>query len=167
MQLSNTTGHSVFSSISASTSTSDGKKRIFVAWQDVTPQNGGILFRKSDDGGTTFGNTVTLDGSWNRAGSPAVASSINSPNVHVAWNDGTSGNNEIIFSTSTNNGDSFGSTINLSDNPNDSVLPSVAVSNNYVYVAWTDDRTGTSDIFLHRENNMQLDIKLILKLRGF
>jgi hypothetical protein len=38
IQLSNTTGASVFSYISASTSTLDGKKRIFVAWQDATPQ---------------------------------------------------------------------------------------------------------------------------------
>jgi hypothetical protein len=155
IQLSNhmANGSSVYSSVSASVSAS-GIKRIFVIWQESTapPQNGGILFRSSNDGGASFGNVLTLDGNWNQAASPVVASTINTPKVYTAWNDGASGNNEIIFATSTNNGASFGSTINLSDDPNDSVHPSITTSKNYVYVAWTDDRTGTGNIFLYREN---------------
>jgi len=155
IQLSNhvAAGSSVYSSVSASVSAS-GIKRIFAIWQESTapPQNGGILFRSSNDGGVSFGNVLTLDGNWNQAGSPVVASTTNTPKVYTAWNDGASGNNEIVFATSINNGASFRSTINLSDDPGDSVHPSITTSKNYVYVAWTDDRTGTGDIFLYREN---------------
>ena len=46
---------------------------------------------------------------------------------------------DIFFAASNNNGTSFGTPINLSNNTGVSVVPQIAASGNNVYVTWHDD----------------------------
>jgi hypothetical protein len=62
--------------------------------------------------GVTFGSTINLSNSTGGSFLPVISASGN--NVHVVWSDSTLGNvNEIFYRRSTNNGASFGSTINI------------------------------------------------------
>ena len=62
--------------------------------------------------------------------------------------DDTPGNSDILFAVSNNNGTSFGTPINLSNNTGFSVDPQIAVIGNNVYVTWQDTTPGNSDIFV-------------------
>ncbi len=57
-------------------------------------------------------------------------------NRFVVWTDSFSGNTEIFFRRSTDNGATWKSTLNLSNNPGPSEFPKITVSGSNVYVAW-------------------------------
>ena len=65
----------------------------------------------------------------------AVSGSI----VHVVWRDNTPGNGEILYARSVDNGETFGTPINLSNSTNSSRLPSVVAIGETVYVVWIED----------------------------
>ena len=118
----------------------------YVVWEDDTPGNFDIFFRASQGLGTINISNNT-GGSFN----PRIATSGN--NVYITWRDDTSGNYDIFFAVSTNNGVSFGTPINLSNNTGSSVFPKIATSGNNVYVAWQDETPGNNDIFFRASNN--------------
>ena len=70
-------------------------------------------------------------------------------NVYVAWAEHTSFNEtDILFKRSTDNGASFGQTINLSSGTGNSFAPiAVIPETTNVYVAWHDKTTGGDEIF--------------------
>ncbi|HZB73869.1 MAG TPA: hypothetical protein VE378_03910, partial [Nitrososphaeraceae archaeon] len=75
---------------------------------------------------------------------------VNQNYVYVLWSDDTSGNGDIYFRRSVDNGTSFGTTENLSNSTGNSTDAQIAVNQNYVYVLWSDDTTGNGDIYFRR-----------------
>ena len=75
--------------------------------------------------------------------------------MYVVWQDATSGNNEILFAESDDNGDNFDIPDNISKNAEDSRIPQVSSEGNNVYVVWQDDATPNNDvdIFFTASNN--------------
>jgi hypothetical protein len=122
---------------------------VYVVWGDNTPGNDEISYRRSTDGGATFGSTVNLSNSVGDSQLPAIAVSGN--NVYVVWQDSTSGDNNIFYRRSTNNGSTFGSTVNLSNSPGGT--PDIAASANSVHVTWTDSTSGNQEIYYKRSTN--------------
>ena len=57
---------------------------------------------------------------------------------------------DIHFIASGNEGDSFGSTKNLSDNAGESIEPQIISSGGNIYVVWQDDTPGNFDIFFKK-----------------
>lgn len=109
---------------------------LYVVWQDKSSGNGDIFFKKSANGGTTFGNTINLSKNEGISESPIITA--RGDNVYVVWVDDTSGNQEIFFKRSTNGGESFGKTIKLSTTSLPSGQPEIASSGNNVYIIWSD-----------------------------
>ena len=143
INLSENTGSSGESSISIS------GNRVYMVWRDTTPGNFEILYRRSVDGGVTFGSTINLSNNAGQSLSPVVAASGN--NVYVVWYDNTPGNSEILYKRSTNGGATFGGNISLSNNAGSSLVPAIAASGNSVFVVWHDNTLGNPDI-LYRES---------------
>ena len=104
--LSNTDGSSSIPSIAES------GNNVYVVWRDNTPGSYDILYRRSTDGGASFGSTVNLSNNDGHSDLPAIATS--GSNVYVVWFDNTPGNFEIFLRKSVNTGDTFGSTVNYS-----------------------------------------------------
>ena len=121
-----------------------------MVWEDFTPGNFDILYRRSLNGGTTFPNIIkNLSDNAGGSQSPAIAASGN--NVHVVWHDNTLGNFDILYRKSLDGGTTFPNIIkNLSSNLGSSFNPAITVSGNNVHVVWADDTPGTFDIFYRR-----------------
>ncbi len=66
--------------------------------------------------------------------------------IYIVWTDNTQGNSDILFSSSTDNGQSFSVPINISNNSGESFNPQMSVIGSNVDVIWTDNTQGNSDI---------------------
>jgi hypothetical protein len=74
---------------------------------------------------------------------------ISDNNLYVAWWGNGTGNFEVMFKASNDNGQTFGDKINLSNSTNGaSIGADVATSGNYVYVTYWDNKTGTGQVYL-------------------
>src|SRR6266576_211270 len=74
-------------------------------------------------------------------------------NIYVVWLDNSPGNNSVFFSRSLDEGATFSSPLNLSNNPGGSVLfPQVAIDSTTgnIYAAWFDSNSGSPGIIFSR-----------------
>jgi hypothetical protein len=101
---------------------------IYTVWTDDTPGPlGDIFFRRSTDDGSNFGSTINLSNDAGISINQQIA--VAGANVYVVWADDTPGNSSIFLRKSTDGRNSFGSTINLSNNAGGgSFNPHMAVS---------------------------------------
>jgi Neuraminidase (sialidase) len=110
----------------------------FVVWQDDTPGNNEILFRRSTDNGATWKPVVNL--SSNPGSSHDAQIAVSGSRVYVVWSqeNAEQTTSDIFIRRSTDNGASWGSKINLSDNAGFSDFPLIRTSSDNVYVAWEE-----------------------------
>jgi hypothetical protein len=122
----------------------DTNNHIHVVWQDSTPSNAEIYYKKSTNGGATW---TTKRLTWNSTSSQMPAIVIGSNNhVHVVWYDYAPGNFEIFNKRSTDGGATW-SVRRLTYNSGASDHPAIAVdSNNHLYVVWRDYSPGSEEI---------------------
>ena len=123
--------------------------KVYVVWQDETPERGGIRFRASNDDGNNFSITRVLSQKNDvNANSPQLAASENT--VYIVWEDNSrSGGNsnssknfDLLFRVSTNGGSNFTSTKVLTKNPGDSFDPQTTISGENMYAVWEDNTAG-------------------------
>src|SRR5215204_4982712 len=75
-------------------------------------------------------------------------------NVYLVWSDATTGNGDIYFKRSVDNGTSFGTTENLSLNSTElSSGPQISAVGGNVYLAWTEPMNGSNEIFFRYSND--------------
>jgi hypothetical protein len=86
---------------------------------------------------------------------PQISSS--SDNIYIVWQEsvGSYGatNYDIFFKKSNDNGNSFGSSINLSDNEGFSEHPQIATVENHIYVVWVDESSGEREIMFSKSSD--------------
>src|SRR5215207_4053616 len=146
INLSNSTTNSFSPQLAISKSkTQSGNDSVYVVWTDNATGNGDIYFKRSVDNGTSFGNTENL--STNPGNSTAAQIAAYQDNVYVVWEDAATGNGDIYFKRSVDNGTSFGNTENLSNDNGKSYGAQIVISGNNIYVVWADDSTGNGDIY--------------------
>ena len=113
----------------------------------------------------TYGqNDLYLNLSSNNGNSSFPQISIIEDKIYVIWTDNTTGNGDVYFKRSMDNGGTFGGTENLSNNTGASLSPHIAASGNNVYVIWTDNTTGNGDVYFKAslENGNKFKGKKIL-----
>jgi hypothetical protein len=124
---------------------------VHVVWDDATTTSGlsDIFYRRSPNNGAAFHPIKNLSG--NAANSFFASVAVSGSNVHVVWQDHTSGLSDILYRRSLDNGNTFPNVIkNLSGNAGSSGVPSIAASGSNVHVVWQDNTSGTSDILYRR-----------------
>jgi len=119
---------------------------IYIIWIEIQD----IKFSRSTDGGATFSAPVDI-GNTGPAALPAPQLAVDGNNVYVVWRDDTSGNGDIKFRASTDNGATFTPAVanaaeNISNNSGESGSPQVSASGSNVYVVWSDDSSGNFEI---------------------
>jgi len=109
------------------------RNKLHIVWADESSGNGEILYRRSLNGGETFG-IKNLSNTPSSSYNPTIA--VFRDRLYIAWSDNSAGPFEIVLIKSKNGGTTFDTIDTLSNNPGDSRLPKLAVSENNIYVVW-------------------------------
>jgi hypothetical protein len=121
---------------------------VHIVWDDVRDGNMEIYYKRSTDGGVSWGADTRLTNNFAESGFPSVT--VSGLFVHVVWHDYRDGNTEIYYKRSTDAGVSWGADTRLTNNTAWSGYPSVAVSGSVVHVVWEDSRDGNFEIYYKR-----------------
>ena len=126
----------------------DANNHLHVVWEDDTPGNREIYYRRSTDGGSSW---ITKRLTWTSGTSQVPFIAVDFRNqLHVTWHDDTPGNAEIFHKRSTDGG-LIWTTKRLTYNSGESYLPTTAIdSNNRLYVVWQDDTPGNFEIYCRK-----------------
>ena len=137
------------SAASYSPSVSVSGSVVHVVWFDSRDGNLEIYYKRSTDGGVSWGADARLTNNTAVSGNPSV--SVSGSVIHVVWNDNRDGNPEMYYKRSTDGGVSWEADTRLTNNTADSQNPSVSVSGLAVHVVWFDYRNGNGEIYYKRD----------------
>jgi hypothetical protein len=124
---------------------------VHVVWFDDRDGNQEIYYKRSTDGGVSWGADTRLTNDTANSGYPSVA--VYGSVVDVVWNDERDGNREIYYKRSTDSGVSWGADTRLTNNIAYSKYPSIAVSGSLVHVVWQDYRVSNDEIYYKRSTD--------------
>jgi len=144
--------------------TADSSGILHLVWSDDTPGNAEIYYGRSTDGGITWSKPRRLIWTTGDSLSPAIAF-IALGNIHVFWQDGTPGNEEIYYKTSTDKGINWSANNRLTWTSGNSIQPAIAVdSSGCLYVVWSDTTPGNWEIYHRKSTNNGVNWSAIKRL---
>ncbi len=123
---------------------------LHVFWSDFRDRNGEIYYKRSADGGLSWGPDTRLTEASELSYLATSAVSATGSNIHLVWYDKRDGNPEIYYKRSRDRGQSWERDMRLTNDPAQSVKPFVAASGQAVHVVWEDDRDGNFEIYYKR-----------------
>jgi hypothetical protein len=125
--------------------TTDSNNNIFLVYNDITPGNYEIYYKKSTNGGTTW-NTKRLTWTATPSTNPTIATDSNNF-IHIFWQEGS---DKIYHKRSTNGGSSW--TIKrLTWTSVWSYWPDIAIDSlNRIHLVWRYGFIGNGEIYYRR-----------------
>ncbi len=141
INISNSTGH-----FAGEHAIAAEKDSVYITWADRSSGDDiEILFTASKDKGDNFITAKNIGQTSGDSREPQV--NATGTNVYITWRDDSTGDNDILFTSSVNNGDSFcGNPKNLSDNGVIADNPQVASTGSVSYVTWDEPVGGNDDV---------------------
>jgi hypothetical protein len=124
---------------------------ILIQSASAAPEDSSKSTNKIDQDPSYDTDTTNLSNNIGHSELPQLVSYGN--NVYVVWIDDTSGKRNIYFKRSTDNGCTFGPTIELGNQKGGSIDPKMAVSGNNVYVIWEHTPGNNGGIFFTRSTD--------------
>jgi hypothetical protein len=125
-----------------------GTNNIHVVWQDNRDGNDEIYYKRSTDNGVTWEQDMRLTNAPNSSRHPSIV--VSGINIHLVWQDNRTGNDEIYYKCSTDEGVTWEPDVCLTNDIHWSIFPSIAIADTMVHVVWTDDRDGNPEIYYKR-----------------
>jgi hypothetical protein len=132
---------------------------VHTVWYDNRDGNDEIYYKRSTDGGVTWGADTRLTNNTAYSNVPSIA--VSGSIVHTVWQDNRDGNYEIYYKRSTDGGVSWETDTRLTNNTAGSWYPSIAVSGSIVHTVWSDDRDGNDEIYYKRNPTGNVGIQNI------
>ncbi len=128
----------------------------FIVWHDYRDDPNGdieaeIYFKKSTDNGITWSNDFRLTNSVRMSENPSI--SVSNSTIHIVWADSRmGGGSEIFYKESTDNGNTWTTDLQISNNPPLMVSnnPCISSSGQNLFVVWNDHRNYHSQIYFKR-----------------
>jgi hypothetical protein len=155
------------SAISAIPSVTVSGQNVHVVWDDIRDGNAEIYYKRSTDGGVSWGSDIRLTN--NSASSTNASVTVSGSIVHVTWQDRRF-EWDIFYKRSTDGGVSWEADSRLTNNSADSWYPSVSVSGSVVHIVWQDRRDGNDEIYYKRSTDdgvsWETDIRLTVFVSG-
>jgi BNR repeat protein len=133
----------------------------FVVWQDNTPGNYEIFFRRSVDDGATWQATKNLSNNPGPSANPEIA--VYGSNVYVVWLQQNADNtlSDIFFRRSTDNGATWKPFVKLTSIGNVGGSTPQVINSGSIYVVW-DQQNG--EIYFRRSTDNGATWKPIFNL---
>jgi len=125
----------------------DSSDTLHVVWQDDTPGNLEIYYRRSTDSGATWSAVRRL--TWTADDSRHPAMAIDSSDViHVVWDDDTPAGMDIYYKNSQDGGDTWSASQRITWTPGFSFKPAIAIdSSDAIHVVWFDYAAADPEIY--------------------
>jgi len=134
----------------------DSGGTVHVVWDDDTPGDEEIYYRKSEDGGSgdggdSWGPVKRLTWHEEAQWTPSVA--VNSSgHVYVVWQDSRITLGELYYRSSTDQGATWSSPLRLTWTEGYSNAPAAAASGNKIHIVWYDGTPGNYEIYYKSGN---------------
>ncbi len=131
----------------------DPSGHLHAVWDDSTPGNEEVYYKKSTDGGDTWSTAKRLTST---SGNSSEASLVADPSghLHVAWYDSTPGNEEVYYKKSTDGGNTWSTAKRLTWNSGSSRRPVLAVDpSGHLHVVWYDSTPGNWQVYYKKSTN--------------
>jgi hypothetical protein len=127
---------------------------VHIVWYDARDGNNEIYYKRSTDGGQTWGADSRLTN--NTATSLNASIAVSGSTVLVFWNDNRDLNNEIYSKRSTDGGQTWGTDNRITNESANSDYPMVAISGLNVHLVWRDYRDANFEIYYKRSKDAGL-----------
>jgi len=124
---------------------------VHIVWDDTRDGNHEIYYKRSTNGGLSWGADVKLTNDTSWSGHPGIA--VSESDVYVVWRDLRDGNTEIYFKHSNDGGNIWGNDIRITNDAASSYNPSITYSGSNVYIIWEDIRDGNQEIYYKRSTD--------------
>ena len=122
-----------------------------VVWQDKTPGETDIYFRRSTDGGTTWQTVKKLINSAGASDAPILA--IRAADVYAVWQEESAVYPEIYFRKSVDGGATWQTARKLSNTTPSSKYPAIAANGSTVCVPWQEHVTAYPEIYFRKSTD--------------
>jgi hypothetical protein len=131
----------------------DSNETVNIVWADTNDGRGKVLLAQSTDLGLTFSQPLDVSRSTGVAFDPEIAIDSNDA-INVAWQDTAPGKSVIMFSRSTDHGQTFSQPKQISTGTGDATEAAIANdSNGRISIAWVDETPGHSEAFYARSTD--------------
>jgi hypothetical protein len=131
----------------------DSAEAVNIVWGDTQDNLGKVVFVRSTDQGASFTAPVDVSRSSGVAFDPEIAVD-SSDGINVAWQDTAPGKSVIMFSRSTDGGETFSDPKQVSTGTGAATEAAIATdSAGRLSVVWVDDSTGSSEAFYSRSTD--------------
>lgn len=124
---------------------------VHLVWYDTRNGNEEIYYKRSSDGGLSWGSDTRLTTNANNSILPSI--SVFGSFVNVVWNDTRDGNYEVYYKRSTDAGITWEADMRLTNNTSVSLMTSCVISGSTVHVIWDDTRNGPNEIYYKRSTD--------------
>ena len=123
-----------------------------------------VYFKRSTNGGASFGSTINLSNDDNGSAHPDIA--VDGDNVYVVWVSTIAEDQEqLFFKRSTNDGASFGSVKKL-DIQFEELNPRIAAAGNNVYIAFIGGHTDHEEVFFTKSTNQGSSFSKVISINN-
>ena len=145
----------------------DSGETVNLVWGDTLGGRAKVLFARSTDLGLSFNEPIEVSSSPGSAFDPEI--SIDPADaINVAWEDSGPGSNVIMFSRSTNGGESFSEPKQVSAGSGNATEAAIATDNSgRISIVWVGDATGNTEAYYARSTDSGATFSAPLRVSNF
>ncbi|OGS36595.1 MAG: hypothetical protein A2293_15225 [Elusimicrobia bacterium RIFOXYB2_FULL_49_7] len=139
---------------------------LYVVWEDGRNGNDEIYFRKYEGSAWSAEKRLTTNDSTSWGAD--IAFDESNSRLHVVFFDYRTGNDEVYYMTSSDNGENFSSALNLSNDAANSWEPRVAAAGGKVAVVWYGWRPDLTayEVYCVRKTGGSFSVPQVVSLLG-
>jgi hypothetical protein len=123
---------------------------VHVVWEDNRDMFLKLYYKRSTDGGISWGADTRLSEDSSVVYNPSIC--VSGYNVHIVWNDTRNGY-QIYHKRSTDGGVNWGSDIRLTNGQGSTGTPTISSSNSVLHLVWSDSWNGDGIHYKRSTNN--------------